>query len=63
MKQGIAPNWRRARWSQPRVNIVSLSWVNVKLAQRNPIPLSLGESEARGRAGERETGMMFHYQG
>ncbi len=28
---------------------------NVKLAQRNPIPLSLGE-----RAGERETGMMFH---
>ncbi len=39
--------------------------LNVKLAQRDPVshtlgalPLSLGE-----RDGERETGMMFHYQG
>ncbi len=32
--------------------------INVKLAQRDTVPLSLGE-----RAGERETGMMFHYQG
>ncbi len=37
--------------------------LNVKLAQRDPVPRTLAALSLGERDGERETGMMFHYQG